>query len=178
MDVSTLMRSVREYLAASLGPDAEVCAAEDEFSALSVLLASAPGHCRVVVFAGELEAIGGDPEGLGCLCTIRVAVQVRRGLGVAAAAKAEAELLTAEKAVRNWLLAARYHHSPEETELAGHVPANPPAPHGELGTWRFIRSGVYESPVQDVAVEHPARELRMAIPIALAGPARPERVFI
>ncbi|MES2707128.1 MAG: hypothetical protein V4726_11060 [Verrucomicrobiota bacterium] len=175
MTPAIFITAVRSVLSDSLGSDCNVSAADDEFTAMEVLTGAAPQRVRVVIICGELTAVEGDGMGMVCRLSTRVVVQVARGLSINATAAAQLKLLEAEETARRWVLSLMFHQEgtdPPDRDML----AKGQGLHPHVGQFEHQGSGAYQGPYADIALEHPAREIRFSNLIALESPVKATHV--
>ncbi len=177
MTAAAFLKTLRETLTADLGPDWVVCAADDDFAALTVLTQPGVDSFRLVVQIADLEPEGTTDGGLLCQMLTRCIVQTKRGMGEDATAEAEYALLDGAECIRRHMMAIIFQLPGAAAYTAADLAAGTP-PHGTLGQFSHAGEGPYAPPVDDVLLEHPAREVRFRNKIVLSTPDNLRPVYL
>lgn len=169
MRSAIFINGLRDALKSALGTTWEVAAADDEWSAISVLSGAAPNNYRLVIIQGRLSPEGGEPTGLACRNNVSMIVQTQRTMERDAMATAVSVLLDCEETVRLHVLSF-YFQLPGQPAPTAATVASGASQHPSLGQFRFEGSDIYTPSLKGVALTHPARVLTFSNLVALNSP--------
>lgn len=164
MTIRAMLDATKAALADMFPTGWTVSVADDEWTAIQVM-GERPGGVRAILLPDEFKPFEGGLRGIAGTLSGRLAVQIRRGMDRDESIPL-GTLLDAEEKARRALLAIIF-------QIAGQpdYPAdwNSPTsqPHPLLGTFTHEGSGPYKTPLTDLILEHPARQIRWSIPVVL-----------
>lgn len=175
MTVAALLDALKPGLETMFGDSCTVSVADDEWTLLQ-LLGNAPTGLRLIILAEGHLPYGDAPRGLAGDLIGRAVIQIRRGMARDELTPAK-NLLNAEEKVRRALLAIVFQNTGDEDWPADWISAGN-SPHNEIGRFRLVGSGPYRPPQPDLALEHPAREVRWALPFSFRLPNAVQRINV
>lgn len=173
MTLATVIDALVPVLRSMLGADWTVSVSDDEWSLLEVLAMKPGSGARAVLLWEDHKPFGDSPRGLAGLQNLRAVAQIQRGMGNDTVAIWR-RLLDAEERLRRALLGIVF-QKPGDPAWPADFPQGVP-PHTEAGQFHLLGSGAYRPPQADLKLEHPAREIRLGMPLSFRVPNAVQRV--
>jgi len=173
MTAASLLTVLKPALAEMFGTGWTVSVSDDEWTALQYL-GEQPDGVRAVMQVTDYVPNSPELRGLAGTLTGKITVQIPRGLG-RDELDAAVKLLNAEEKARRALLAIVFQMPGDPDWPADWTEPQTPT-HPEIGRFVLTGAGPYRPPDPSILLQHPAREVRWALPFAFREPNNVKRI--